>query len=115
MNQTITIISKTGISITNSQGKTISGWTWDGAVLSHPKVSNPWKATPAMAEKITAATVEAAPSRRERLSGREVSRLPEAERGEWEWDGGMDGNGVYTRVVPGRTVTIAYAPADFGK
>lgn len=115
MNQTITVIGKTSISVTNSQGKTISGWAWDGTALTHPMVSNPWKATPAMAGRIAAAIRDAVPSRRERISGLEVSRLPEAERAAWTWDGGMDGNGIYTRTIPGRPVTITYVPADFGK
>lgn len=113
MNQVITIISRDAIMVTNSQGKTLSGWEWDGRSLRHPQAT--WTATPEMAARITRAVTEAVPARTERLGGLDVAKLPESERAGWEWDGRMDGNGRYARSFPGHAVTITYVPADFGR
>jgi hypothetical protein len=109
----ITIRSKDSITVTNSQGKTLAGWQWDGSTLRHPG-GTAWTATPAMAARISAAIAAVVPARTERLGGMAISQLPASEREGWEWDG-SDG-GMYARTIRGSyPAPLSYVPADFGK
>jgi hypothetical protein len=111
----ITVRSQDSITVTNSQGKTLAGWQWDGSTLRHPG-GTAWTATPAMAARIGAAIAEVVPARTERLGGLALSQLPAADREGWEWDGRMDGNGGYVRTFGGTCpAPLSYVPADFGK
>jgi hypothetical protein len=82
-----------------------SGWSFDGTTLSHPMKIR-LHLTAEAAARIAQAVGAAVPASCSRLSGAQVSQLPEAEREGYEWDRDMDAMvGMYqkfTDPVPGR-------------
>jgi hypothetical protein len=62
-----------------------AGWTWDGSALSHP-LGITIKLSGAAAARVEAVVTAYVPAAAERLSGLQVSRLPEAERAQFEYE-----------------------------
>jgi hypothetical protein len=89
----------------------VSGWEFDGRSLVHP-TGNRVTFTSDAASRITAAIEAAIPTKRESLTGYQVSQLPEAERGGFEFSHVSDVHGIYIRTTPGTPSTVDIARAD---
>lgn len=94
---------------------TVAGWRWDGSALVHfaPQLGPEYRAglpsplrfgtsvTAAVAEAVAETSAGYRPGRTERLTGLGLSRLPEADREGFEWDGDVDDDvGHYVRHTP---------------
>lgn len=112
---TLNIYGSDSITMTNAQGRTLPGFSWDGTTLRHPGGAN-FTPTPEFAARIDAAIAEVVPARTESLTGAKLSALPEAERQGFEFSHIRDVHGVYVRHTPGHfPAPITYIPADMGR